>query len=94
MDEPTSRLLHDIEKACARYATGAISLPQLQALVEPVADTMESKDAVLLSALRHCVAQLEYIRFMYDDGAQLAAVQREIEVLEKLLHTRSRTVSC
>ncbi len=78
----TLRLLDSIERACNRYLAGGTAIEDLQADVEPVVAALEDTgDEHLESALRRFVAQLEYIRFMFDDSEQPAAVKREISLL-------------
>lgn len=75
------RLLRSIEHVCERYLAGGTAITDLQAAVEPVVAALEADDKHLELALRHFVAQLEYIRFMFDESEQHGEVEREISQL-------------
>jgi hypothetical protein len=85
----TLRLLDSIEHACEQYLAGGTAIEDLQAAVEPVVAALEADDEHLESALRRFVAQLEYIRFMFDDSEQLGEVEREISLLRSGLSSYS-----
>lgn len=85
MASHTLRLLGSIEQACEQYLAGGTAIEALQAAVEPVVAALEADDEHLESALRHFVAQLEYIRFMFDDSEQRGEVEPEISLLRSEL---------
>ena len=87
--EKTTRLLDAINAACVKFENQKIHLADLQAQVESIASALEGVDSNVTTALDHFVAQLEYLRVMYESNEQYVEVAREIASLRNALARKS-----
>jgi hypothetical protein len=85
MNDHTLRLIRSIASACSEYRDENIDLSELQARVEPVVSALDEDLTEAQAALRHLLAQLECIRFMYGEHEQRPEVLREIDVVHSAL---------
>lgn len=86
MSEHTLKMISSLKSSCGQYIEGRLTLGDLQANIEPVVSNLDNEvEKPLRAKLRHFVARLEHIRFMYDEHEQRTEVKKEIEVLFRLL---------